>query len=255
MCLEESHLFAIKLQMLVRVFLSLDKKRQNETTFEYSRDSKSINMIKIMIADDHQLLIDGIKFALSDIEDFSVIGEAENGYRVLEILKSGLLPDVILMDINMPKLDGLECTRQVSKEYPDIKIIALSQYDEKRFVKRMIKNGASGYLLKDAGKDQIEKAVRAVCSGGKYFHESLSVRLIEQELKEENTSALFPKLTSREKEVLNLICNGLSSQEISEKLFISFHTVESHRANLMHKTGVNKTAGLVRWAVENDFIE
>lgn len=212
-------------------------------------------MIKILIADDHQLLIDGIKSTLKDIEGFELVAEAYNGYQVIEILEAGTEADVILMDINMPKLDGLECTKQVAKKYPDIKIIALSQYDEKRFVKRMVKNGAHGYLLKDAGKDQIEKAVRTVYAGQKYFCERLSIRLVEQELKEENTSALFPKLTNRELEVLNLICKEFSSQEISEKLFISFHTVESHRANLMYKAGVKNTAGLVRWAVENDFIE
>ncbi len=208
-----------------------------------------------MIADDHQLLIDGIKSTLRDIEDFSFIGEALNGFQVLEQLDAGLVPDIILMDINMPKLDGLDCTAQVSKKYPDIKIIALSQYDEKRFVKRMLRLGAMGYLLKDAGKEQIEKAIRAVMEGKKYFSDGLSVRLAEQELKNENISSLFPKLTAREQEVLGLICKDFTSQEISEKLFISFHTVESHRANLMQKAGVKKTAGLVRWAVENDFIK
>lgn len=212
-------------------------------------------MINILIADDHQLLIDGIKSTLKDVEDFHIAGEAENGYKVLEALDSGLNVDVILMDINMPKLDGLECTKKVARHYPHIRIIALSQYDEKRFVKRMVKNGASGYLLKDAGKEQIEKAIRLVHGGEKYFCERLSIRLVEQELKEQNTSALFPKLSEREKEVLSLICKEYSSQEISEKLFISFHTVESHRANLMYKAGVKNTAGLVRWAVENDFIE
>ena len=212
-------------------------------------------MINILIADDHPLMIDGIKSSLEGIEDFEITAEANNGFQVLEILESGTPIDVILMDINMPKLDGLECTRQVVKKFPDVKVIALSQYDEKRFVKRMVKNGARGYLLKDAGKDQIEQAVRTVHAGEKFFSERLSVRLVEQELKDENTSALFPKLTSREREVLNLICKEYSSQEISEKLFISFHTVESHRANLMYKAGVKNTAGLVRWAVENDFVE
>ena len=208
-----------------------------------------------MIVDDHQLMIDGIKSALNSIQDFEVIAEALDGFQVLEQLDNGLRPDVILMDINMPKLDGLECTKQVSKKYPECKVIALSQYDEKRFVKRMLRNGALGYLLKDAGKDKLEKAIRAVMRGEKYFSEELSLRLVEQELKGENISALFPKLTAREKEVLELICQGLSSQEISEKLYISFPTVESHRANLMQKAGVNKTAGLVRWAVENDLFK
>ncbi len=212
-------------------------------------------MIRLMIADDHQLIIDGIRSTLGGAADIEVVGEALHGYQVLKKLESGLRPDIILMDINMPGLDGLDCTRQVKKKYPDIRIIALSQYDEKRFVKRMVKNGASGYLLKDAGREEIEKAVRAVYGGQRYFSGSLSIRLIEQELKEENISGLFPKLSEREKEVLILICKGLSSQEISEKLFISLHTVENHRANLMHKTGTGNTASLVKWAVENDHAE
>jgi DNA-binding NarL/FixJ family response regulator len=155
----------------------------------------------------------------------------------------------------MPNLDGLDCTRKVTKKYPDIKIIALTQFDEKRFIKQMIKNGAMGYLLKDSGKDELEQAIRTVAAGEKYFSGRLSLILINQELKTENKRSLFPKLTEREKEVLNLICKEYSSQEIADKLFISFHTVESHRANLMYKAGVKNTAGLVRWAVENDFVD
>jgi DNA-binding NarL/FixJ family response regulator len=212
-------------------------------------------MIRLMIADDHPLLIDGIKTTLKGSADIDIVGEANNGFQVLEKLDAGLKVDVILMDINMPKMDGLDCTKQLSKRYPQVKVIGLSQYDEKRFVKIMVKNGASGYLLKDAGKDQIEKAVKTVYSGENYFCERLSVRLVQQELMEKQTSSLFPKLSPRETEVLNLICTELSSQEIAVKLFISIHTVESHRANLMAKAGVKNTAGLVRWAVENDLLD
>jgi DNA-binding NarL/FixJ family response regulator len=212
-------------------------------------------MINILIADDHQLLIDGIKAALAGIEDLNIAAEVYNGYQVLEKLDSGLPVDIILMDINMPKLDGLSCTKMVHKKYPEIKIIALSQYDEKRFVKQMVKNGASGYLLKDSGKDILVKAIRTVHGGESYFCERLSLRLINQELKMEDTRSLFPKLTEREIEILRLIGRELSSQEIADKLFISFHTVESHRANLMSKAGVKNTAGLIRWATENDFLD
>lgn len=212
-------------------------------------------MIHLLIADDHQLLIDGIKTALSGLEDIQIVAEVNNGYQVLEKLDSGLKVDVILMDINMPKLDGLNCTKMVRKKYPQTRVIALSQYDEKRFVKQMVKNGASGYLLKDSSRDTLEKAIRAVNNGQNYFEEKLSMRLISQELKMENTSALFPKLTEREIQVLRLIGKELSSQEIADKLFISFHTVESHRANLMLKAGVKNTAGLIRWATENDFLD
>jgi len=212
-------------------------------------------MIRLLIADDHQLLIDGIKTALNGVEDIQIVAEANNGYQVLEKLDSGLKADVILMDINMPKLDGLNCTKMVRKKYPESRVLALSQYDEKRFVKQMVKNGASGYLLKDSGRDTLEKAIRAVFNGQNYFEEKLSMRLISQELKMENTSSLFPKLTDREIEVLRLIGKEFSSQEIADKLFISFHTVESHRANLMLKAGVKNTAGLIRWATENDFLD
>jgi DNA-binding NarL/FixJ family response regulator len=212
-------------------------------------------MINILIADDHQLLIDGIKATLAGIEDLKIVAEVYNGYQVIEKLDSGLPVDVILMDINMPKLDGLNCTKMVHKKYPEVRIIALSQYDEKRFVKQMVKNGASGYLLKDSGKDVLVKAIRTVHGGESYFCERLSLRLINQELKMEDTKSLFPKLTEREIEILRLIGREFSSQEIADKLFISFHTVESHRANLMSKAGVKNTAGLIRWATENDFLD
>jgi DNA-binding NarL/FixJ family response regulator len=155
----------------------------------------------------------------------------------------------------MPKLDGLSATKLVHKKFPSVKVIALSQYDEKRFVKQMVKNGAMGYLLKDSSKDILEKAIRTVHEGQNYFCDRLSLRLISQELKMEDTKSLFPKLTEREIEILRLIGKELSSQEIADKLFISFHTVESHRANLMSKAGVKNTAGLIRWATENDFLD
>ena len=212
-------------------------------------------MINVLIADDHQLLIDGIKTALEGVEDITVVAEASNGYKVLEKLESGIPVDVILMDINMPQLDGLNCTKMVAKKFPDVKVIALSQYDEKRFVKQMVKNGASGYLLKDTGKDILVKAIKTVHGGEKYFCERLSLRLINQELKMQDTKALFPKLSKREVEILQLIGKEYSSQQVADKLFISFHTVESHRANLMFKAGVKNTAGLIRWAVENDLLD
>ena len=213
-------------------------------------------MITILIADDHQLLIDGIKAALAGSTEISVTAEVYNGYQVLEKLESGTPVDIILMDINMPKLDGLSATKMVHKKFPNVRVIALSQYDEKRFVKQMVKNGASGYLLKDSSKDILETAIKTVYEGRSYFCDRLSMRLISQELKiEEETNALFPKLTERELQILRLIGREHSSQEIADKLFISFHTVESHRANLMSKAGVKNTAGLIRWATENDFLD
>lgn len=215
-----------------------------------------IIMINVLIADDHQLLIDGIRTALDNHEDIRVVAEAHNGYKVIEALDSGMEVDVILMDINMPTCDGLTATKLVQKKHPGVKVIALSQYDEKRFVKQMVKNGASGYLLKDTGKDELVNAITRVHAGEKHFSERLSMRLISQELKmQEDTKSLFPKLSKREIEILRLIGREFSSQEIADKLFISFHTVESHRANLMSKAGVKNTAGLMRWAAENDLLD
>jgi DNA-binding NarL/FixJ family response regulator len=211
-------------------------------------------MINILIADDHQLLIDGIKAALAGIPDIAITAEVYNGFQVLEKLDEGIQVDVILMDINMPRLDGLSATKMLHKKYPEVKVIALSQYDEKRFVKQMVKNGALGYLLKDSSRDVIETAIRTVITGKNYFCDRLSMSLVNQELKIEDSKSLFPKLTEREFEILRLIGDELSSQEIAEKLFISFHTVESHRAKLMSKAGVKNAAGLIRWATENDFL-
>ena len=212
-------------------------------------------MINVLVADDHQLIIDGLKTILDDVEDVHIVAEAKDGYQVLKILEETPDIHVVLMDINMPKLDGLDCTRQVHKRFPQVKVIALTQYSEKRFVKRMLKNGASGYVLKDTELDTLVKAIRTVHGGEKFFCDRLSFQLASQELKMQDTKSLFPKLSERELEILKLICREFSSQEIADQLFISFHTVESHRANLMLKAGAKNTAGLVRWAVENDFAD
>jgi DNA-binding NarL/FixJ family response regulator len=211
-------------------------------------------MVKILIADDHQLLIDGIKSTLAGVEDILVVAEANNGLQVLEKIEDGIEVDIILMDINMPHLDGLNCTRLVLKDYPNIRIIALSQFDERRFVKQMVKNGASGYLLKDVGKDELVHAIKAVYNGGNYYFDQSSFRSVKAELKAEDNKALFPRLSERESEILKLIGEELSSQEIARKLYLSFYTVENHRKNLISKAGVRNTAGLIRWAVENDLL-
>lgn len=212
-------------------------------------------MTNLLIVDDHQLMIDGIKTTLEDVDGIHVINEAHNGHEVLDILQSTTDVHVILMDINMPEMDGLDCTKIVHKKYPEIKIIALSQYSEKRFVKQMLKHGASGYLLKDAGKQEILKAIERVLAGENYIQEELSKTLIGMVAEKSPNQGLFAELTSREKDILNMICKGYSSQEVADTLMISFHTVESHRSNMIGKTHSRNTAGLVRWAVENDLVD
>jgi len=211
-------------------------------------------MIEVLIADDHKLLIDGIKTTLKNVSDIKIVAKAYNGLQVLKILKEQKV-DVILMDINMPQMDGLDCCKIVSKEYPDVKIIALSQFDEKRFVKRMIKNGASGYVLKDTSKNELIKAIKKVYLGETYFSDRLSINILQREVNQSPFDPLFPKLTRREMEVLRLISFEYNSLEIADRLHVRFHTVETHRVNLISKAGAKNSAGLVRWAMENGLLD
>jgi len=215
---------------------------------------KLSNMIRILIADDHQIFIDGIKATLNDIKDIKIIAHAFNGYEVIKILLTKRA-DIVLMDINMPFMDGLECTKIIGEKFPKTKVIALSQFDEKRFVRQMIRFGAFGYLLKDATKDELVMAIRDVYAGKKYFSPKLSLSLMNNEINVKNSNPLFPRLTDREKQVLTLICKQFSSQQIAEILSISYNTVENHRASLMEKSDAKNTAGLVKWAIQNDLLD
>jgi len=205
-----------------------------------------------MVVDDHQLLIDGIKMTLSDQHEIIVVAEANNGQEALEKLHQESV-DVVLMDINMPVMDGLDCTLKIKEQFPAVRVIALSQYPEKRFVRNMVKNGASGYLLKDTSKNELIDAISTVHHGGTYLDDRLS-NIFPPESSQKESNKLFPRLTQRELEILRLISMEYSSYEIAEKLIISFHTVETHRANLMLKAGARNTAGLMRWAIENELL-
>ncbi len=212
-------------------------------------------MIKILVADDHQLLIDGIKTTLDGVSEIAVVEEANNGEQVLEKLKD-VQVDIVLLDINMPVMDGLECCKLIKKQFPETKVITLSQYSEKRFVKRMVKNGAMGYVLKDTDRKELTEAIKKVHSGETYFSKKLTVNLFpEIANKKDNNTRLFPKLSARERQVLNLICQEYNTQEIADALFISHYTVEGHRTSLLNKSGAKNIAGLVKWAVENDFVD
>jgi DNA-binding NarL/FixJ family response regulator len=210
-------------------------------------------MIKLLVADDHQIFIDGIKTTLKDVEDIKIVAQALNGHEVLKYLLTKKV-DIILMDISMPYMDGLECTQIIHQKFPKTKVIGLSQFDEKRFVKRMLNYGASGYLLKDTNKEELVTAIREVYIGRKYFSPKLSITLMKNDILEKKSDPLFPKLTDREQEILHLICKEYSSQEIAEILNISYNTVENHRASLMEKSEARNSAGLVKWAIHNDLI-
>lgn len=208
-------------------------------------------MIKIIITDDHPALREGIGNVLCQDKDVEIIGFAENGVELLKLLESKK-PNLVMIDINMPVMNGIDATREIKARFSEIKVIVFSQYDDKRFLKRLLKNGANGYLLKSACCDEMLKAIRIVMDGGTYLSEGLPNVFAETSKPKPNY--LFAELTHREKEVVKHICEEKTSDEIAESLFISFNTVESHRSNILLKVGCKNTAGLVKWALENEIV-
>ena len=209
--------------------------------------------IRIIITDDHQLFRNGLKILLNAFPEFEVIGEASNGEEFLKILKN-TQADVVLMDINMPEMDGIEATKRGLKLYPETDIIALSMYGEEEYYYKMVDAGAKGFLLKDSDISEVKEAILTVRKGGSYFSQELLYNVIQkiQHREHESKSA---NLSKREREILLKICEGLSNQEIAETLFISKRTVDKHRANLLGKTNSKNTASLILFAIRNKLIE
>lgn len=211
------------------------------------------SMINILIADDHTVLMDGFISIFKSVKDFNVVASAKNGQEVLDILEqSDEEINIALLDINMPLLNGVETCKQINKRYPTVKVIALSMYKQSSFIKRMKQNGAMGYILKDDSADTIIKGIYEVNEGREFYSEQLKDILYNQVFK--NQSFNSGSTTKREKEVLELISQGMTNKEISEKLFVSDHTIISHRKNLILKFGAKNTADLVRIAMEKGLI-
>lgn len=207
-------------------------------------------MIKVLIADDHQLVIDGLRFMLAEEADLQCVGQARNGHQVLEQLAQQPA-EVLLLDINMPGMNGLECCRAVRSQFPQVRILMLSMLRDSVLIRELLEAGASGYLLKNAGKEDVVTAIRKVHRGERAFSPDLLEVLLDHSPQAASESErLFPKISRREKQVLQLILQERTTSEIADELFISFGTVETHRRNLLTKLNVRNTAGLVRKAVE-----
>lgn len=217
------------------------------------------NKIKIILADDEQLFRKGILFLLERESNFEILFEAENGQELIDKIDSKNLPDVILMDLKMPVLNGVETTKIIHKKYPDIKIIALTSYDGKSFITNMIDVGASSYLLKNTNPKTVVHTINEVFSKGFYYDDKVMKTIHENLLSSSGKkvkSDLDKKLLSkREREVLELICAQCTTSEIAEKLFISPRTVDGHRNNLLLKTGSKNVAGLVIYGIQKKLIE
>lgn len=206
--------------------------------------------VRILLADDHQIMREGLKALLGKRSSVEVIAEAENGIEALEIARRER-PDVIVMDIAMPDINGIEVTRQLKAELADIKIIALSMHSDRRFVSEILKAGASAYVLKQAAFEDLEKAIKAVMLNRTFLSADILESVVSDYVSQLSTSEYdaYRQLSDRERQVLQLLAEGNSTKEIAFKLHVSVKTVESHRQNIMNKLGIRTLAGLTKFAV------
>jgi DNA-binding NarL/FixJ family response regulator len=218
-----------------------------------------MELIKILIADDHQMFRDGLKSLLEKESNIEIVGEAENGQEVLDFVKDHEV-NLVLMDINMDGMNGIEATQQLKKNHPNTQVLVLSMHSETSYILTMLDAGAKGYILKNAGRDEMIRAIKVVAEGNTYYSSQVSNKIIEQlsakkKVKKLSSSIQDMPLTEREIEVLLLISQEYSNPEIAEKLFISIRTVDTHRRNLLDKLGVKNTAGLVKYAIKKGLID
>jgi DNA-binding NarL/FixJ family response regulator len=211
-------------------------------------------ILEVIIVDDHSLFRNGLKILLTTTGQFNVIAEAENGKEFLGLLEY-LRPDIVLMDIDMPVLDGIEATKEALKKYPGLKVITLSMFGEEEYYYKMIEAGVKGFLLKNSDINEVKNALVTVHNGGKYFSQELLYNVVKNIRSNYKEQELTEALSDREVEVLIQICNGLSNNEIAENLHISKRTVDKHRANLLDKTHSKNTAHLVMFAIKNKLID
>ncbi|MDE3058353.1 MAG: response regulator transcription factor [Bacteroidota bacterium] len=209
--------------------------------------------IRILLADDHSIVRSGLRSLFRTTHEFVVVGEASNGEDAVR-LAIRHHPDIVIMDISMPKMSGIEATKLIKQRHPDIKVLILTIHDNQEYIYELIRAGANGYVLKDAEKQEIFTAVRTVTSSEPFFSPGVSKLIIENIAKnsdeQPHTAGSNLRLTKREAEVLRLVAQGLTSREIADKLCLSISTINTHRTNLMQKLDIHETAGLVRFAIQ-----
>jgi two-component system response regulator NreC len=211
-----------------------------------------MDKIRVLIADDHALFREGIRMILEAQPDIEIVGEAEDGQQVIEEARR-VRPDVVVMDIAMPVMDGLQATRVLREELPGVRILALTMHEHRGYVLPMLTLGASGYVLKRAASTELVEAIRRVYANEAYLYPPVAKALLE-EYRKEASSHGGGSLTERELEVLQLVTEGMTSQEIADRLFISVRTVETHRKHIMEKLGLHTPADLVKYALRQGLI-
>jgi two-component system nitrate/nitrite response regulator NarL len=207
--------------------------------------------IKLLLVDDHPIVLDGIKSHLCAQPDFEVVGDANNGHEALRKAKL-TIPDVILMDINMPQVNGLEAMASLRRQVPKAKILVLTMHDNREYIAQVVRSGARGYLLKDSSPSELVAAIKAVYAGEVYFSPSISRVLLEEITSGNGKHNGIPAqqtLTDREREVLSLIAEGLLNKQIADRLGIGVRTIETHRERIMRKLDIHTVAGLTKFAI------
>lgn len=209
--------------------------------------------INLAIADDHEIFREGLCMFINKIPDFDLLGEARNGVEILTLLRRKPI-DVVLMDIKMPEMNGVEATRKIRKDYPDTKVIALSMYDDEQSILSMYEAGVSGYLLKNTNIIQFETAVRTVYNCGNYFSNDATLKLIQNAAKGKNSSGA-ENFNDREIEIIKMLCEQKSSKEIADKICLSIRTVEGYRMKIMKKINAKNHSGIVLYAIKAGIIK
>jgi two-component system response regulator NreC len=214
-----------------------------------------MDKIRILLADDHPLIRSGISTLLQSYKDFEIVGEAQDGEEAVEKTKV-LKPDVLIIDLSMPKLSGIEATGIITKKHPDVKVLVLTMHENEEYVYQILKSGAGGYVLKSAGKEELSAAIRAVAKGEKFFSPRVSEIMAQSYVRRKEGGETSSKgemipLTRREKEILRLVVKGFTNQQIADQLCISPRTVDTHRTNIMQKLNIHDVANLVRYAIEH----
>lgn len=208
--------------------------------------------IKLIIADDHQLVRRGFRALLDELEHITVLGEASNGKEVINLLRNGAKPDIVLLDYEMPQMNGLETAAVIQKEYFGIKTIMLTMLNSRELIQEAVGNGVSGFLFKNASPEELEECIKRVFTGGKYFSGEVTMTLLHPNAVPDQS--VISQLTAREIEILKLVAQGLSSSEIGQQLFISPRTADTHRNNILQKLQLNGIAALVQFALKNKLI-
>jgi len=206
------------------------------------------------LVEDHTLVREGIRSLLDSFKDVEVVGEAANGRDALRKTRQ-LAPEVVLMDISMPELNGMEATARLAKSCPDSKVLMLSMHNDEEYVAQSLRAGARGYLVKEAATRELEHAIQVLARGEVYFSNSISVDAVERLMADDSSGSALAQLTSRQREILQLIAEGCRTREIAERLSLSIKTVETHRTHLMERLGIWDVPGLVKFAIKAGLIQ